>query len=111
MMFAVNLNAAMWCAGVYFAASAFVCAVCFLLYACVLPKLPFVQYHRKRSKSSLQPYIMEAIPPRPAVEEQDRRASSHSKVEPDTDAELHDQEVCGCFPTKAHKMCLLTTLT
>ncbi|DBB06968.1 TPA: hypothetical protein ACH3X3_009618 [Trebouxia sp. C0006] len=79
-------------AGVYFAASAFVCAVCFLLYACVLPKLPFVQYHRKRSKSSLQPYIMEAIPPRPAVEEQDRRASSHSKVEPDTDAELHDQE-------------------
>ena len=110
-MSAVNLDAAMWCAGVYFAASAFVCAVCFLLYACILPKLPFVQYHRKRSKSSLQPYIMEAIPPRPALQEHDRRATSHSKIESETYAELQDQEVSGCFPTKAHKMCLLTKLT
>ncbi|DBA79274.1 TPA: hypothetical protein ACH3X2_007822 [Trebouxia sp. C0005] len=79
-------------AGVYFATSAFVCAVCFLLYACILPKLPFVQYHRKRSKSSLQPYIMESIPPRPAVQEHDSMASSHSKSEPHTDAQLQDQE-------------------
>ncbi len=99
-MFALILDAATWCAGVYFAASAFVCAVCFLLYACILPKLPFVQYHRKRSKSSLQPYILESIPPRPAVEEHDSRASSHSKIESDTDAELQDQEVSGCFQQK-----------
>ncbi len=96
-MFAVNLDAAMWCAGVYFVASAFVCAVCFLLYACILPKLPFVQFHRKRSKSSLQPYIMESVPSRPAVEVHDSMASSHSKIESDTDAQLTDQEVSCCF--------------
>jgi len=80
-------------AGVYFAASAFVCAVCFLLYACILPKLPFVQYHRKRSRATLQPYSMEPVPPRPAVELNGSRSSSQSKEESAADTQLGDQEV------------------
>lgn len=78
-------------AGVYFAASACVCAVCFVLYACILPTLPFVQYHRKKSRASLQPYRMDPVAPRTAVLHLDSRASSDSKQA--GDAQLGDEEV------------------
>ena len=64
--------------GVYFAASACVCAVCFVLYACILPTLPFVQYHRKKSRAALQPYSMEPVAPRSAVQHS-RSTSTDSK--------------------------------
>lgn len=78
--------------GVYFAASACVCAVCFVLYACILPTLPFVQYHRKKSRASLQPYSMEPVAPRSAVHHLSSRARSDSK-QPD-DTQPGDEEVC-----------------
>ena len=81
--------------GVYFAASACVCAVCVVLYACILPTLPFVQYHRKKSRASLQPYRMAPVASRSAVHHLDSRASSVSKQRDDT--QPGDQEVCAKY--------------
>ena len=75
--------------GVYFAASACVCAVCFVLYSCILPTLPFVQYHRKKSQASLQPYSMEPVAPRSAAQ---HLSSSSDSKHPD-DSQLGDEEV------------------
>lgn len=85
--------------GVYFAASACVCAVCFVLYACILPTLPFVQYHRKKTQASLQPYSMEPVAPRPAVQHTHSRASSDSKQA--GVAQVGDEEVS----VSAHEAC------
>ena len=79
--------------GVYFAASACVCAVCFLLYACILPKLAFVQYHRKKSRASLQPYSMEPVAARPTVELHAGRTSPHCKTNAAAESQLEEQEV------------------
>ena len=79
--------------GVYFAASACVCAVCFLLYACILPKLAFVQYHRKKSRASLQPYSMEPVAARPSVELHAGRTSPHCKTNAAAELQLQEQEV------------------
>ena len=79
-------------AGVYFAVSAWVCAVCSVLYACILPTLPFVQYHRKRSRALLQPYSMEPVAPRSAVHHLHSMASSDSKRPDHT--QPGDEEVC-----------------
>lgn len=81
------------CAGVYFAASAFVCAVCFLLYACILPRLAFVQYHRKKSKAAVQSYIMQPPAPRPATQLHGSTADPDSKDDADREGILTDQEV------------------
>ena len=80
-------------AGVYFAASAFVCAVCFLLYACILPRLAFVQFHRKKSKASVQSYIMQPPAHRRAPQLQGSSAESDSKDDADKDGALTEQEV------------------
>ena len=82
-------------AGVYFAASACVCAVCFVLYACILPALPFVQHHRKKSRASLQPYRMEPVAPRSAAQ---HLSSSSDSKHPDG-SQLGDEEV-GIKPVK-----------
>ncbi|KAL3138213.1 hypothetical protein ABBQ38_005434 [Trebouxia sp. C0009 RCD-2024] len=75
--------------GVYFAASACVCAVCFVLYACILPTLPFVQYHRKKSRAALQPYSMEPVAPRSAVQHTHSTSSDGKQAD---SAQVRDEE-------------------
>ena len=81
-------------AGVYFAASALVCAVCFLLYACILPRLAFVQYHRKKSRSAVQSYIMQAPSSRSAADLSSKVADADSRDAAVRDASIGEQEVC-----------------
>lgn len=78
-------------AGVYFATSAFVCAICFLLYACILPRLAFVQFHRKKSKASVQSYIMQPPAHRRAPQLQGNTTDS-DKDDADKDGALTEQE-------------------
>lgn len=89
--------------GVYFAASACVCAVCFVLYACILPTLPFVQYHRKKSRAALQPYSMEPVAPRSAVQHTHSTSSDGKQAD---SAQVRDEEVSLPSPR-----CVLTAWT
>ena len=69
-----------------------VCATSFLLYAFVLPKLPFVRYHRNRSRepAHIQPESSES---RASIELDSNQTDTFDKPEENLVTEAYEQQV------------------